>query len=300
MANTFTDSPIMRASDENRRVAGCPSEGCSSPGCTLCVEMIDSDAELLSDGEISSSDSIAEEEYVLVDPFTDSDVESCSDGMSFSSDSLAGDEGVLEDPSADSDTGHHSDCNSPADPFPNSSVLWPGLETLFSDSIADSDCDEILFTNPKKVATSTVEEPRVRPPFRRTLCTSRFCGAVGIKHSVGPYVHRGVFPHSNPRERGLPSPPWGKAYPPKQVWDAWYQLLPTGVGPERDNTLTNRTPKKQRQIDLVDGFIAHHSWFPDEKIFHPAETFVFKKWCEDWKKQRELGFLFPQIEEVYW
>ena len=191
-----------------------------------------------------------------------------------------------------------SDGNKSTDPSPDP-VPWPELDTSVLDSYVDSDSDEILFTNPRKVATAPVAQPRVRPPIRRELCNSKLCGVVGIRHSVGPYLHKGVFPHNNPGNMGRPTPPWGQANPPPQVWDAWNQSFSCGVGPHRQ-TSKRRTAKHQQDVDLVDGFIANHSWFPDEKIFHPASTVIFKQWCMDWNKQRKLGILRPTIEEVYW
>ena len=309
MANTSTNSPVVATSDssqnENYQAMACQEEGCPSPSSTQGVP----DVEVAKDAEYpdckNEVDSIAEEDGVLVDPFSDSDAEHLSDcrtPVDSSSDSVAEEEGVLVDPPADSDL---SDCKNPTDSCPDAIPQnWPDLDKLvLVNPSSDSDSDEILFTNPKAVVTDSlngrVQQPRVRPPFQRQLCTSRFCGVVGIRHSVGPYLHKDVFPPKNPGELGLPSPPWNQANPPQQVWDAWIESFPTGVGPERENSKP-RTEKYQREVDLVDGFIAHHSWIPDEKIFHPASMVVFKQWCKSWKQQRERDIVRPKVEEVYW
>lgn len=310
MADTSTNSSVVGVSDSspNENPGVCP------PSSTQCAQVVSPSTEDAEHADCkkptdSSSDSIAEEEGVLVDASEASDAEhlsDCESSVDSCADSLAEEEGVLVDPSEDSDS-EHPDCKNPTDPSPHSfPQSWPDLDKLVlvdPPADSDSDSDEILFTNPRPVATDssnrTAEQLRVRPPLQQELCKSRFCGVVGIRHTVGPYLHRDAFPLKNPRELGLSSPPWNQANPPQQVWDAWIESFPTGVGPERENTKP-RTEKYQREVDLVDGFIAHHSWIPDETLFHPASMVVYKRWCESWKQQREEGNLRPKVKEVRW
>ena len=76
MANTSTDSATMRAWDEKHPAAACQSETFPSPRCTPSapdVEVTGSDAEHSSQDKISSLDSIAEDEDLLVDSFAELD-----------------------------------------------------------------------------------------------------------------------------------------------------------------------------------------------------------------------------------
>lgn len=328
MANTFPDSPVLSASDsppnENPPAMANQPESCPcsttqrvtdvEEGYVLVDPPTESDAEHPSNSKNAadpSADSITEEGFVLVDPSTDSDAEhpsNCKDSADPSADSIAQAEFVLVVSSADSDDSdpeHPSNCENSADSSTCSTPRsLPDREGLVSaDPSTDSDSDEILFTNPRVSAANssdiTTEQLPARPPFQRKLCHSGFCGISGIKHPIGPYLHGGNLPPKDMSELGLSSPPWDCANPPQQVWEAWIDSFPTGVGPERE-TSRRRTAKHQREIDLVDGFIAHHSWTPDENKFHPATRQAFKRWCEKWKSQRERGILRPRVKELYW
>ncbi|MCJ1423718.1 hypothetical protein MMC29_001602 [Sticta canariensis] len=223
--------------------------------------------------------------------------ESCPFSATTSADSLTEEGFVLVGPSVDPDAEHLSNCKDRS----ADSTTEEGF--VLVDPCTDSDSDSILFTDSRVSAASssdiTAEKLPARPPFQRKLCRSGFCGVSAIKHPIGPYLHGGNLPPKDLSDLGLSSPPWDCANPPQQVWEAWIDSFPAGVGPERD-TLQQRTAKHQREVDLVDGFIAHHSWIPDENKFHPAAMLEFKEWSENWKSQRERGILRPKVKKPRW
>lgn len=159
-------------------------------------------------------------------------------------------------------------------------------------------------------------------PHQEQVCTSKFCGVSGIEHLKGPYLHEGQMPSEQLRYRDL-IPPWQKANPPPEVWDSWIHSFPTRAGPDRDNS-GERSELYQRDVDRVDGFIAHHSMdldtmipdivrpfflqdirienmIPDRMLpgeTHPALLLEFNQWRESWKEQREQGIPRPKHDRL--
>lgn len=193
--------------------------------------------------------------------------------------------------------------------YPDSSSQdYSSFSDLSSDSSARSasDSDEHVLEYAARWACDNSDSQIIEahPSGREELCTSKFCGVSGIEHSKGPYLHLGQPPRIVPKfPEGFPRipqpyPPWEKANPPPDVWEAWANQFPTPVGPDRKMS-GKRSEERQRSIDLVDGFIAHHSWIPDKDDFHPSGFKRFSLWSENWKKQREQGVMKPDFE-VYW
>lgn len=87
--------------------------------------------------------------------------------------------------------------------------------------------------------------------------------------------------------------PWGVANPPPEVWDACANAFPLHAG-ARPKDFWGSRELFQRDVDLIDGFVAYHSRIPDENV-DPAAPRQFKLWCENWRKEREPGIVRLKI-----
>lgn len=229
------------------------------------------------------------EGYVIVDSDIDSE-ELVSTHPSWKHpSSLASDSQVMAASDSFSNQTCSNNSNHPADLSSSSSVPRPtaGLEGCV---IIDSDAGGFSLMYPSKSASDGPDRPSVKVHTSRQerFCTSKFCGVSGIEHSKGPYLHKGQPARAMPRVPQIfpqPSPPWKKANPPPEVWDAWIDSYPIIIGPQEADS-KGHSLRCQGDIDLVEGFTAHHSWI-GEDTFAAPELNRFIQWCEKWKKQRE-------------
>lgn len=199
--------------------------------------------------------------------------------------------------SLEKDSSADTASNNAAPPAPGSIARVSRTVYVVVDSHPDPVLDEFVVIDPipaPENSDQTSTQIYTVAPRSEILCTSKFCGVSGIEHVQGPYLHEGKSAPANRIYPGFP-PPWQKANPPPEVWVAWIRSLPTNAGPRREYT-GNRSERYQNDIDLVDGFIAHHSWIPDG-VYDPASVRKFKLWSDNWKVQREQGITRPKLEE---
>lgn len=231
------------------------------------------------------------EGYVIVDLDSDSEELASTHPSWKHPSSLASDSQLMAASKSFSNQTPSNSSNHPADSSSSSSVprLPAGLEGCVIIG-SDSDADGVRLMYPSKSASDGSDRSSVKVYTSRQerFCTSKFCGVSGIEHSKGPYLHKGQPARAMPRVPQIspqPFPPWEKANPPPEVWDAWINSYPIIIGPQGRN-FHGHSLRCQEDIDLVEGFTAHHSWIRDD-TFEVAERKYFNRWCENWKKQRE-------------
>lgn len=195
--------------------------------------------------------------------------------------------------------------NHSADLFACSSTIrMPDLERyVITDSDSDSEVDALFPTNPSKSGSANpdqrVAQAHSHLPIQE-LCTSNFCGVSCFLHPIGPYHHHyksslAVFPGFKLVSRLAP---WGVGNPPPEVWDAWVNTFPLHAG-SRPKDLWGSRELYQRDVDLVNGFVAYHGWIPDENV-DPAARRQFNPWCEKWRREREQGIVRLKVVEEDW